>query len=395
MNLDRSKIRGYRLRAHHLDAKLPAEKILDAAGACGIQNTPPGAFETALYLRLQDSSLTAIQDALYREKILLQAWSYRGVPAVFPTKDSDIFLTALISQEGEEPWIYTRGVSAGLEYTGLSLSEALQLVKDAAASLEGRVIVSKEELDRDLADRIQKRLPEEKKSLWTAPSMYGRPDRQTVGQAIVSFLLRPCSFSSLVVFGERCGQSPSFTSYRSWTGQEPALLPDAGKELVRRFLHCYGPSSPAAFADWLGSSRRQAQRLWDSVSCELTPLKLERKNLWMLTRDIAELLSAEEGDRLLLIGPHDPYLDLRDREIVLEDTVRQRQVFRTVANPGAILRGGRIIGIWSAKSEKGKIRFSLRLWDGAGEVTRRELNRQAEEYAAFRGLTPDVKWDED
>ena len=115
----------------------------------------------------------------------------------------------------------------------------------------------------------------------------------------------------------------------------------------------------------------------------------------MLTRDIPELLSAEEGDRLLLIGPHDPYLDLRDREIVLEDTVRQRQVFRTVANPGAILRGGRIIGIWSAKSEKRKIRFSLRLWDGAGEVTRRELNRQAEEYAAFRGLTPDVKWDED
>ena len=46
-------------------------------------------------------------------------------------------------------------------------------------------------------------LPAEKRDLWNQPSMYGSPDKQTVGGAVVSFLLRPCAFMGLVVFGRR------------------------------------------------------------------------------------------------------------------------------------------------------------------------------------------------
>lgn len=41
MNIEIDKIRNYRLWAHHLDKKLPADRLLDAAGACGLQNSPP------------------------------------------------------------------------------------------------------------------------------------------------------------------------------------------------------------------------------------------------------------------------------------------------------------------------------------------------------------------
>jgi len=73
--------------------------------------------------------------------------------------------------------------------------------------------------------------------------MYGNPEKQTVGEAAVPFLLRPCSFSSLVVFGERQGASPTFTSFKNWTGRMPGNLPYADKELVRNSCICKIPDT--------------------------------------------------------------------------------------------------------------------------------------------------------
>jgi len=41
---------------------------------------------------------------------------------------------------------------------------------------------------------------------------------------------------------------------------EPAW---ARAELVRRYLHCYGPSTPQHFAEWAGIGPAQAGRAWD------------------------------------------------------------------------------------------------------------------------------------
>ena len=73
----------------------------------------------------------------------------------------------------------------------------------------------------------------------------------------------------------------------------------------------------------------------------------------MLAADAAALpADGCEGERLLLLGPHDPYLDLRDRAIVLPDEARRKEVWKTVANPGAVLRGGWVVGVWNAKTAR-------------------------------------------
>ena len=194
---------------------LPSGQIETAAGACGVQNSPPGAWETALFNRVEGCTLPELHDALYRRKTLLQAWSYRGVPVVFPTAESGIFLSPLAALKGEAPWIYTRGIALALEHLQMSFDSLLPLVKQAAGYLDAHTVQGKETLDRVLADAVRERLPSEKRTLWDSPSMYGAPDRQTVGGAAVSFLLRPCSFSGLVVFGCRRGGSPTFASFRS------------------------------------------------------------------------------------------------------------------------------------------------------------------------------------
>ena len=95
----------------------------------------------------------------------------------------------------------------------MSFEELLPLIMEAAAYLDSHTVTSKEKLDQVLAEIAAERLPKEKLALWNGPSMYGNPDRQTVGGAVVSFLLRPCSFAGLVVFGRREGSSPTFTSW--------------------------------------------------------------------------------------------------------------------------------------------------------------------------------------
>ena len=265
MELSARQIRAHRLRAHHLDQKYPFGELLTVAGTCGLQNSPPGAWETAAFCRLKNCTLPQLHQALYQKKELLQAWSIRGVPLIFPTADSDVFLSALIAQEGEEPWIYTKGIGLALDHLGMSFAELLPLVESAAEYLEDHTIKSKEELDRVLAQLIAEQLPAQKQSLWNAPSMYGAPDRQTVGGAAVSFLLRPCSFKGLVVFGEREGISPTFTSPLRWLGHKLVPSAQGTVELARRFLHAYGPATPRTFAEWLGSTPAQAKRLWQQI----------------------------------------------------------------------------------------------------------------------------------
>ena len=386
MELSARQIRAHRLRAHHLDQKYPFGELLTVAGTCGLQNSPPGAWETAAFCRLKDCTLPQLHQALYQKKELLQAWSIRGVPLIFPTADSGVFLSALIAQDGEEPWIYTKGIGLALDHLGMSFSELLPLVESAAEYLEDHTIKSKEELDRVLAQLIAEQLPAQKQSLWNAPSMYGAPDRQTVGGAAVSFLLRPCSFKGLVVFGEREGISPTFTSPLRWLGHKLVPSAQGTAELARRFLHAYGPATPRAFADWLGSSPAQAKRLWQEIEAELEPVTAAGKKAFILQADRESFRRADTEESLLLLGPHDPYLDIRDRAILLEDTAAQRQVWRTVGNPGVILKGGKIIGIWKTRTQRENLSVSTTLWEPLSAPEQRELERQMEGYASFRGL---------
>lgn len=127
MELSPGKVRALRLHAHHLDRPLPAAGLAEAAGACGMQNSPPGAWETAAFNRVEDCSVCSLHTALYHDKTLLQAWSWRGVPAVFPAEDAGMFLAPLFPHPGEEPWIYTRGMGLALDLLGMTADALLPL----------------------------------------------------------------------------------------------------------------------------------------------------------------------------------------------------------------------------------------------------------------------------
>lgn len=393
--LSMEQIRYFRLRSHHLDgSRLEADAadagtaadaatdIVKLVGACGMQNTPPGAWETALFNRVPHCSLCDTDQLLYQDKSLIQSWSLRGAPVVFPASESAVFLSALMPEPGE-PWIYTQGISLALDYLHMGFDECLDLLRQVIPRLDGTVIASKCALDQTIAQWMLPLLSKDKQRLWNQPSMYGQPEVQTVGGAAVSFLLRPCAFMGLVVFAERTGASPCFTSYKGWTGGSVKADADATRRLVRKYLHCFGPATADMFAGWLGCSGRQARRMWNMISEEMEPVTVLGKKAFILSADREHLLSPPPPRReLLLLGGHDPFLDQRDRLILQPDPSLHKQIWKMVTNPGAILYRGEIIGIWTSKKHGKGVEIKAALWKGqAGQAQLREL---AEEYAAFR-----------
>lgn len=379
------QIRIFRLRSHHLDKDYQKQDILQIAGACGLQNTPPGAWETVLFNRVPDCGMADMRYLLYKEKSLLQAWSIRGIPVVFPAMESDVFLSALIPQNNE-PWIYTQGITLALDFLGMAFDELLEIQRQVMPRLDDTVLVSKTALDQTIAQWMLPLLPAEKQALWNQPSMYGNPDVQTVGGAVVSFLLRPCALHGLVVFGNRDGSSPSFTSFKSWTGLSVDADDDASKKLVRKYLHCYGPATADAFIAWSGCSKKQGRRMWETISGETEPVLVSGKKAFILSEDKASLFSPACLEReLLLLGGHDPFLDQRDRFILQPDQKLHKQIWRLVTNPGAILYRGKIIGIWTSIKKSKGLEIKMTLWENSPD--QRKLYEFAEAYAAFRQQT--------
>jgi len=54
-----------------------------------------------------------------------------------------------------------------------------------------------------------------------------------------------------------------------------------------------------------------------------------------------------------LLGSNDPYLGLQDRDTILYNKARQKQIWQAVSNPGAVLWQGKKTGMWKSK-KRGK-----------------------------------------
>ena len=283
------------------------------------------------------------------------------MPLVFPAGESGVFLSPLLARGGVSLDLHP-GITAALDFVGMSFDEAHARVREAARCLDGTTVRSKEALDQLLADRVGEQLPPEQRALWDSPpctaALTGRPWEAPLSP----FLLRPCSFASLVVFGRREENSPTFTSFRRWLGWEPSPAPQGGGGAGAEISPLLRPRRPCRSPGLAGQLSQQAKRLWSAAAEEMEPVRCWAGPAGPDPGPGQPHRLPEQPGRLILLGPHDPYLDLRDRALVLEDPARQRQVWRTVSNPGAVLKDGRGRHL-TGKAVQGRPEFSLSLWE--------------------------------
>jgi Winged helix DNA-binding domain len=128
-----------------------------------------------------------------------------------------------------------------------------------------------------------------------------------------------------------------------WTVPPPQADPrDARLELARRYLHIYGPATPAAFARWSGIGLRPAVAAFEALGGSLTPVQTPVGEAWILAEDEAAARATPRPPapaRLLPSG--DAYFLLHggDRDLLVPDAARRDALWTPRVWPGGLLVG--------------------------------------------------------
>ncbi|MEZ5124482.1 MAG: winged helix DNA-binding domain-containing protein [Solirubrobacterales bacterium] len=384
----------FRLGAHHLAERLGENGLLDAAGRCGVQNSPPGSALLALHARVRGLTQEQMADAVAEDKSLLQTWCMRGSPFYFPTADAPVFTTGVLPPTEQAMRHLLPGVQPALARLDLGLIEAVALAgAEIGHVLAGRRLAI-DELGAELAQRIAGQLPKRRRDLWEAAGPYA-PD-QPLGEGVVHFCLRILTLQRVVCFAPRAGNTAPFVLVDEWLGHPiPEVDPKSARaELLRRYLRCYGPSTRGDFAAWIGIRASDAEPWWSLVEDELTQVEFGGPS-WILTEDLAALRSAPKTTAVRLLPPRDPYTQMRDRDTIV-DRKYHRDVWKTVGDPGTILVDGKIAGTWRPRKRGRKLTIAIKPFDPLPERDKRPLQDEAEQIALLRGAsTVDVAFDTD
>jgi hypothetical protein len=375
----------FRLDAHHLTERLPGPGLLAAAGSCGVQNSPPGSALLALHARVENVTPPRLEAAVADEKSLLQTWCMRGAPFYFPTVDAPVFTTGVLPPTEKAMGRFIAGVEQPVRELGMSLTEAVELAgADVAAVLAGRRLAI-DELGARLAERIARKLPADRRRIWEGKGPYA-PD-QPLGEGVVHFCIRILALQRRVCFAAREGNKAPFVLVEEWLGGpipdvDPAV---ARAELLRRYLHCYGPSTRGDFAGWVGLGAGDVGGWWSLLEDELTQVDFGGPT-WVLTADLDALRSAPAPKGMRLLPPRDPYTQLRDRATIVDPT-HHREVWKNVGEPGTVLADGKVAGSWRPRKSGRKLTITITPFRSLPARAERLLRDEAARIAPLRGAS--------
>ena len=135
-----------------------------------------------------------------------------------------------------------------------------------------------------------------------------------------------------------------------WTVPAPNVDPaDACRELARRYLHIFGPTTAEGFARWAGISRSSASSAFASLEGSLLPVRSPLGDEWLLAEDEHAMRGAGMAAapaRLLPSGDAYFLLDGAERELLLPRADQRQRLWTSRVWPGALLVEGEIRGTW-------------------------------------------------
>ena len=349
----RADVLGFRVRAHQLDrtaGTLADTTVLDL----GVQDTGPDGGRWALAVRGVDVAALAGEE-------LATVWTLRGAPHLY--------------RRGDLP-----GVAAAT--APFSEADARKRVFDAAKPLEAAGIPVLTALDR-VAAAVR--------SIVTEPTVKGEMSRrltEELGQPHLRYCV-PCGATHVHEMPFRLAALRAGLELRAGTSP-PVLEPIPGfsvagtvpdrLDVVRGHLRLFGPATPQHVAAYLDAPVRDVTARWPDDVVEV-PVDGERR--WVLAED-ADRLAAGPARTTRLLGPFDPYLQLRDRSLLVADPARAKELWRALGRPGAVLADGELAGTWRPRQAGRKLTVLVQPWVPVGPALRAAVGEQAERLAAAR-----------
>jgi hypothetical protein len=158
-----------------------------------------------------------------------------------------------------------------------------------------------------------------------------------------------------------------------WTVPPPEIERAAALlELARRYLHVFGPATPAAFGKWAGIGVRSAAGAFDELGPELIPVLTPFGEARLLASDedaVREPAAPAAAARLLPSG--DAYtlgVTSDERALLVPDPGQRGELWTPRVWPGALLVAGEIVGTWRRSQRTVNIQTWKRLSRSAREA---------------------------
>ncbi len=178
---------------------------------------------------------------------------------------------------------------------------------------------------------------------------------------------------------------PRWTLMRHWLGDVPLPLPasDGYREVVRRWLHTFGPGTEDDLAWWLGATKtvvRAALAELDAVAVSLEA-KLGGTG-WLLPDDLDKV--PDPGSWVALLPVLDPtVMGWKGRDFYLGPAKLRDQLFDRSGNAGTTAWvDGRVVGCW-VQDDAGVV--LVRLLERVSARARRALDAEASRLTTWLG----------
>jgi winged helix DNA-binding protein len=352
----RAQVLAFRARAQQLDREhgtLAATAVLDL----GVQDTGPDGGRWALAVR-------GVETADLTPDDLVTVWSLRGAPHLY--------------RRGDLP-----GVAAAVQ--PFSDDDAAKRIYDAAKPLRAAGIGIVEALDV-IAARLR--------SVVTGPTVKGEVSARLTELSDPPYLrfCRPCDATHVYEMPFRLAALRAGLELQPGTSP-PVLQPVAGLvpaaavpphlDVVRGYLRLLGPATPQDVAGYLDAPVRDVKRHWPA---DVVEVGVDDRPGSLLAADADALAGAAPVPGARLLGPFDPFLQARDRGLLVSDPARAKALWPVLGRPGAVLLDGEVAGTWRPRQTSGRLRVLVDLWRPVDAHDRAAVEEQVDRLARHRGV---------
>lgn len=237
---------------------------------------------------------------------------------------------------------------------------------------------------RDLAIFSLGRLPEDGRTRRTAHDLAARlnavldGDRMRYDDAGAAVGVQPNSLRYAALTGTVLIRWEGARLPVVWTVPPPEIdALEARLELARRYLHVFGPTTPEAFGQWAGIGPARGRAAFHALGRSLTPVGTPVGDAWILTRDESTFRAAVgpvAPARFLPSG--DAYFLLHgvDRELLVPDPGRRRELWTPRVWPGGLLVEGELVGTW--RRAQGTV--TIQIWRRLSRAARDAVEAEAQ-----------------
>jgi hypothetical protein len=153
--------------------------------------------------------------------------------------------------------------------------------------------------------------------------------------------------------------------------------------LVRNYLTLLGPATAVHAAGYLDARRADVEQAWPA---DLIEVEVDGVTGWLPASAGRALASPPEAELVRLLSGFDPYLQARDRDLIVPDKVAQKALWPVLGRPGVVFVDGEVAGTWRPKAASKKLTLLIEEFAPLPPAVREQIDAEAERVAAVRGM---------